>query len=286
VTVRGEAAQLVEYRIPRPLGTTAAESYNSFVRVTVLGSGSGGNCCVVESGGTRVLVDAGLSAKEIERRMTRRGMSADTIAAIFLSHEHMDHSSGALVFSARWDAPVYATDGTAAAIGLEGDLFSPFVRIVSGREGRVGDLAFRALATPHDAAESVAYAFEDGAGRLVIASDLGRAEDVFVDFLRGATTVMLEMNHDEDMLRDGPYTWPLKRRISGGWGHLSNIQSAEAIRRSAGSERRRVVATHLSRTNNTPELVRAVLEAAIEKSGWLVPYAVADPLGELEAFDA
>jgi len=256
------------------------------VRVTVLASGSGGNCCVVESGRTRVLVDAGLSAKEIERRMAGRGMSADSIAGIFVTHEHMDHASGALVFSARWEAPVFATDGTAAAIGLDGDLFSPFVRVVSGRPGRVGDLTFHPLATPHDAAESVAYAFEDGDARLVIASDLGRAEDVFVDFLRTATTVMLEMNHDEDMLRDGPYTWGLKKRITGGWGHLSNLQSAEAIRRSAGQGRRRVVATHLSRTNNTPELVRTVLALAIERSGWPVPFAIADQMGELEAFDA
>ena len=93
----------------------------------------------------------------------------------------------------------------------------------------IGDLGFRAFATPHDAAESVAYSFEAEDARIVIASDLGRAEEEFVDFLREATTLLLEMNHDEDMLRDGPYTWPLKKRISGGLGHLSNAQSADAI---------------------------------------------------------
>jgi phosphoribosyl 1,2-cyclic phosphodiesterase len=257
-----------------------------FVRVFVLASGSGGNACVVESGRTRVLVDAGLSAREIERRMEKRGIAAETIAAVFLTHEHNDHACGAPVFTARWDCPLYATTGTAAAIGLEGDLFTPFVRIIPGRDHRIGDLGYRAFSTPHDAAESVAYGFESDGARLVIASDLGRAEDGFVDFLREATTLMLEMNHDEDMLRDGPYTWPLKRRISGGLGHLSNAQSAEAIRRSAGSKRRRVVATHLSRTNNTPELVRAVLGRAIERSGWEVPFEIADQIDGLEAFDA
>jgi phosphoribosyl 1,2-cyclic phosphodiesterase len=256
------------------------------VRVTVLASGSGGNACVVEAGETRVLVDAGLSAKEIERRMAARGIAAETIAALFLTHEHNDHSSGAPVFVRRWDCPVYATAGTAAAIGLEGDLFTPYVRVLAGRDAHVGDLGFRALATPHDAAESVAYAFESNDSRMVIASDLGRAEEPFVDFLRGATTLMVEMNHDEDMLRDGPYTWPLKKRISGGYGHLSNAQSAGAIFRAAGPRLRRVVATHLSRTNNTPELVRALLQRALERSGWNVPFDIADQIKGVEAFDA
>ena len=204
------------------------------MRVTVLASGSGGNACVVESGRTRVLVDAGLSAREIERRMRDRGIEPESIAALFVTHEHNDHSSGARL-RRRLACAIVATDGTAAALGLEGDLFSPFVRVTGGREGRIGDVSYRAFATPHDAAESVAYAFEDGAARLVIASDLGRAEASFVDFLRDATTLLLEFNHDEDMLRDGPYTWPLKKRISGGYGHLSNRQSADALSRSAGS---------------------------------------------------
>jgi phosphoribosyl 1,2-cyclic phosphodiesterase len=256
------------------------------VRVTVLASGSGGNACVVESGRTRVLVDAGLSAREIERRMTARGIAPESIAGLFLTHEHSDHSSGVLVFAARWDCPVYTTVGTASAIGLEGDLFTPFVRVLPGRDERIGELGFRAFATPHDAVESVAYSFEAEDARMVIASDLGRAEEAFVDFLRQATTVLLEMNHDEDMLRDGPYTWPLKKRISGGLGHLSNAQSAEAICRSAGARLRRVVATHLSRTNNTVELARAVLARAIERSGWNVPFAIADQIQGLEAFEA
>lgn len=256
------------------------------MRVTVLASGSGGNACVVEAGGTRVLVDAGLSAKEIERRMEKRGIAANTIAALFLTHEHQDHSSGAPVWVRRWDCPIYATAGTADAIGMEGDLFTPFVRVVPARDGRVGALGFRAFATPHDAAESVAYAFESDDARLVIASDLGRAEEAYVDFLRGSTTLMVEMNHDEDMLRDGPYTWPLKRRISGGLGHLSNAQSAGAIFRAAGPRLKRVVATHLSRTNNTPELVRAVLKRALERSGRHVPFDIAEQITGLEAFDA
>src|SRR6185503_1175810 len=234
------------------------------MRISILASGSGGNACVVESGRTRVLVDAGLSAREIERRMVARGIEPETIRGIFITHEHGDHSSGALVFSARWQCPIFTTAGTADAIGLEGDLFSPFVRLDARREGRVGELRFRAFATPHDANESVAYAFEEANARVVIASDLGRAEEGFVEFLRDATTLLLEFNHDEDMLRDGPYTWPLKQRIAGAWGHLSNRQSAEAVSRTAGDRLKRVVATHLSRSNNTPALALAALGSALE----------------------
>ena len=252
--------------------------------VTVLASGSGGNCAVVESGRTRVLVDAGLSAREIERRMRDRDMEPESIAGLFVTHEHNDHASGALVFSARWGCPLYATDGTADAMGLEGDLFSPFVRVQGGRESRVGDLGYRAYKTPHDAAESVAFGFEDGDARLVIASDLGRAEEAFVDFLREATTLLIEFNHDEDMLRDGPYTWPLKKRIAGGYGHLSNRQSGEAVARAAGPKLKRVLATHLSRTNNTPDIVRTELARALERTGRAFAFDVADQIAGFEAF--
>ena len=256
------------------------------MRVSILASGSGGNACVVEAGRTRVLGDAGLSAREIERRLRTRDMEPDTIRGIFVTHEHADHSSGALVFSERWECPVFTTAGTAQAIGLEGNLFSPFVRIEAARDGRVGDLGFRALATPHDANESVAYAFEESGARVVIASDVGRADEGFIEFLRGATTLLLEFNHDEDMLRDGPYTWPLKQRISGGWGHLSNRQSAEAVRRSAGPDLRRVIATHLSRTNNVPPIALAALVEALDRAESPALAGAADQILGFETFDA
>ena len=256
------------------------------MRVTVLASGSGGNACVVETGRTRVLVDAGLSGREIERRMLARGIEPETIRAIFVTHEHGDHACGALSFSEKWGSPIFATLGTASALGLEGNLFSPYVRIDAARDGRVGDLGFRVFATPHDANESVACAFEAESARLVVASDLGRAEPAFVGFLRGATTLLIEFNHDEDMLRDGPYTWFLKKRISGGWGHLSNRQSAEAVRLSAGPRLRRVLATHLSRTNNTPPLALAALAEALRRAGSPAQPDTADQVGGYEAFDA
>lgn len=256
------------------------------MRVSILASGSGGNACVVESGKTRVLVDAGLSAKEIEKRLSARGIEPETVAAIFLTHEHGDHSIGALTFAARFGCSIFATRGTAAALGLEGNLFSPFVRMESCREGRVGDIGFRPLGTPHDSNESVAYAFEADDARMVVASDLGHVQREFVDFLRGATTLLLEFNHDEDMLRDGPYVWALKRRITGGFGHLSNRQSADAVRATAGERLKRVVATHLSRANNTPALALASLASALEIAECRATYGAADQFDGFETFDA
>ncbi len=256
------------------------------MRVAVLASGSGGNACVVESGRTRVLVDAGLSAKEIEKRLAVRGIEPESIRATFLTHEHGDHSIGVLAFAARVGCSIFATAGTAAALGLEGNLFSPFVRIESSRDGRIGDIGFRPLGTPHDSNESVAYAFEADEARLVIASDLGHVQREFLEFLRGATTLLLEFNHDEDMLRDGPYVWPLKQRIAGGWGHLSNHQSAEAVRRTAGEHLKRVVATHLSRTNNTPALALSALASALELAESPAAYGAADQFDGYEEFDA
>ena len=256
------------------------------MRVSILASGSGGNACVVESGKTRILVDAGLSAKEIEKRLATRGIEANSIRAIFVTHEHGDHSVGALTFAARFGCSLFATAGTAAALGLEGNLFSPFVRMESCREGTIGDIGFRPLGTPHDSNESVAYAFELGDARVVIASDLGHVQREFLDFLRGATTLLLEFNHDEDMLRDGPYTWPLKQRIAGAWGHLSNRQSAEAVSRTAGDRLKRVVATHLSRSNNTPALALAALGSALEVAESGATYGAADQFDGFESFDA
>jgi len=256
------------------------------VRVAVLASGSGGNASVVESGRTRVLVDAGLSAKEIEKRLEARGIAASTIRGIFVTHEHGDHSIGALTFAARFGCSLFATAGTADALGLEGNLFSPFVRMESCREGKIGDIGFRPLGTPHDSNESVAYAFEADDARVVIASDLGHVQREFLEFLRGATTLLLEFNHDEDMLRDGPHPWPLQQRISGGWGHLSNRQSAEAVRATAGERLKRVVATHLSMANNTPALALAALASSLELAESGAEYGAADQCDGYETFDA
>lgn len=181
--------------------------------------------------------------------------------------------------------PIFCSRGTAEALGLDGSLFSQYVSVSEKRDGRVGDLSFRAFATPHDANESLAFRFEDSSSSCALATDLGHCDDDFVEFLRGAQALLFEFNHDEDLLRDGPYHWSLKKRITGGLGHLSNRQSAEALARASGPGLREVVALHLSRQNNDPALVLALLSETLEKAGCAAKFGCADQLRGYETIE-
>jgi len=246
------------------------------MKISVLGSGSGGNATLVSSGRTTVLVDAGFGPRMLAKRCAAAGVEPSAIAAIFITHEHSDHRIGALDFAETFGIPIFCSRGTADALGLDGSLFAQYVPIHAEREGRIGDLAFRAYATPHDANESLAFRFDDGGSACAIATDLGRCEPSFVDFLRGVQGLLFEFNHDEDLLRDGPYHWSLKKRITGGLGHLSNRQSAEALGRAAGDSLREVVALHLSRQNNDPRLVHALLAETLERAESAARFGCAD----------
>jgi phosphoribosyl 1,2-cyclic phosphodiesterase len=237
------------------------------MRITILASGSGGNATLIESGRTRILVDAGLRVRALRRRLEAVGVSPGSIDAILLTHEHSDHLLGAREFSEKYGTAIRATRGTAAAAGIEADLFHPFVPVDAGRDFRIGDLCVRTCAIPHDANEPVAYSLEDGGARCVLASDLGRVEPPFVEFLRYAAALLLEFNHDEEMLREGSYPWVLKRRIAGGFGHLGNSESARALEAAAGPQLVRVVAIHRSQQNNTEDLVRLAMARALGRAG-------------------
>ncbi|HET7452189.1 MAG TPA: MBL fold metallo-hydrolase [Thermoanaerobaculia bacterium] len=237
------------------------------MRISVLGSGSGGNAALVSSNDTTVMVDAGFGPRALAGRCAAAGVAPNAIAGIFITHEHSDHRFGAVEFAETWGIPIFCSRGTADALGLDGSLFAQYVPVAAGREGRVGDVGFRAFATPHDANESLAFRFEDARASCAIATDLGHGSDALVDFLRGVNALLFEFNHDEDLLRDGPYHWLLKRRIAGGYGHLSNRQSAEIVGRAAGEALREVVALHLSRQNNDPAIVTALLGEALERAG-------------------
>jgi phosphoribosyl 1,2-cyclic phosphodiesterase len=236
------------------------------MNIRVLGSGSGGNAALVSSGKTSVLVDAGFGPRDLARRCRNAGAEPENLAAIFLTHEHGDHCYGALDFSEKFGVPIFCSRGTAEALELDGSLFSHYVRVEGGGERVLGEISVRAFLTPHDANESVVYRFEDSRSSAVIASDLGHCPAPFIEFLKGATALFFEFNHDEELLRDGPYPWPLKKRISGGLGHLSNRQSAEAVARAAWPGLKAVIALHLSRQNNDPRLVRALLSETLERA--------------------
>lgn len=245
------------------------------MRVTVLASGSGGNALLVDSGGARVLVDAGIPAATLAKRMARAGCRAGP-QAILVTHAHGDHHRFAVDAALRFHAPVWVSDATRPMLALSG---APSVRVFGTREPfRIGDLTVRPLPVPHDAAQ-VALRFEaDGGGSVALATDLGEVSDALVRHLRGADAVLLESNHDPDMLWKGPYSNSLKRRIASARGHLSNEASASALAR-LDARTRTVVLMHLSETNNTPALaLDRAAEALADLPAELVAASQDEPL--------
>jgi phosphoribosyl 1,2-cyclic phosphodiesterase len=235
-------------------------------RFAVLGSGSGGNSVVVESRGRRLLLDAGFACRELERRLREVGVEPRTIEAILLTHEHADHCRGAHRFAARYRVPVLATSGT---------LRGPWVRDVPGRsllpaEGRreIAGFALETFQVSHDARQPVGVVVEDPEGRrLGLLADLGEASAGTWAKLRGVSALLVESNHDPEMLRRGPYPWSLKQRVASACGHLSNAAAAAGVQALLGEELHTVVLYHLSRTNNLPALALETMAAAVERAG-------------------
>ena len=223
------------------------------VEVFVLASGSSGNAVLVTSGETSLLVDAGVSALQIRKRLESFGRAPDEIDAILLTHEHSDHVRGLDVFLRRHRAaPVWTTHGTWSKIDVRSDGGG---ELCSGTSVRFGNLEITPVATSHDAAEPLAYVFDDGDHSAAVCTDTGIVTPLLEQRLQGCELLLLETNHDKDMLRHGPYPWSLKQRIDSRTGHLSNHQSCEAIDRVGSSVLRAVVGMHLSAENNCPNLV-------------------------------
>jgi len=248
------------------------------VEIAFLGSGSTGNCAVVRSGKTAVLLDAGLSVRDTSRRLSARGISPGDVRALLVTHEHTDHVRGALDLASRWGVPVYATDGTAKGARFPGSLFADVRTVAGGTEISVGDgdLTVRVTRTPHDGAESCCFVFADGAGRRAgVVTDLGHLSREVLDALAGCEILGLEANHDLDLLRAGPYRAFLKQRILSDVGHLSNEDAAEGLHELVGPRTRHVVALHLSRTNNTPPLAERAFRTVLDGLGAPVSLTVA-----------
>jgi len=237
------------------------------IRFKSLGSGSTGNATVIQARGegapTHLLVDCGLGIRELDRRLAAAGMLAEQIDAVFITHEHADHIGCARRLCARERIPVYMSEGTWAALGQPD--FDGLLRLAAdSQEFAVGGLLVRPFTVPHDAREPLQLTCTDGDRRLGLLTDLGHVSAHVEQELAGCATLLLECNHDEAMLRDGPYPWFLKNRVGGGWGHLANSAAAALAQSLLGAGRlRQVVAAHLSEQNNTPELARSALLAAL-----------------------
>ncbi len=239
------------------------------LRFAALGSGSKGNCLVVEAGegtgATRVLVDCGLSPRETERRLARLGLAPADLAGILITHEHDDHAGQAYPFAARHRLPVWLTYGTQLALTEAGKPPGMVeTRTIHGRSPfAVGALEVRPYTVPHDAREPVQFVLSDGAFRLGVLTDIGATTAHVEATLSGCDALVLECNHDSDMLRDGAYPKWLKERIAGPFGHLSNAASEQLLAALDRSRLRHVIAAHLSLQNNTAALARAALARAM-----------------------
>jgi phosphoribosyl 1,2-cyclic phosphodiesterase len=235
------------------------------IRFAALASGSAGNALVADSGRTRVLLDCGLPPSETARRLARLGLEPGDLDAILLTHEHDDHAAHAFGFAAMHRIAVWLTHGTLRALEEAGAVRGGApTRVIEGREAfALGDFEVFPIAVSHDAREPVQYVLSDGAYRLGVLTDVGVAGPHLAQALSGCDALVLECNHDTDLLRASPYPPWLKKRIAGPFGHLSNGE-AEALLASLDRSRlRHVVCAHLSRTNNRPELARAALARAL-----------------------
>jgi len=239
------------------------------LRFASLGSGSSGNALLVQSGATRLLLDCGFGIGETAKRLARLGVAPGEVSAIFVTHEHSDHLGGVARFALRHAIPVHLTRGTALSLPVE--FPANLVRLVDPHAAcSVDDLLVDPFPVPHDAREPVQYVFSDGASRLGVATDLGTSTHHVEEKLSGCDALVLECNHDRDLLASGSYPRPLKDRIAGRFGHLENGDSAAILGRIDCSRLRHVIAAHLSRENNTRELAVAALAGALScEPGWV-----------------
>ncbi|PIE73216.1 MAG: MBL fold metallo-hydrolase [Deltaproteobacteria bacterium] len=228
------------------------------MRFSVLGSGSQGNSVYVESGTTAVLIDAGFSGKEIQRRLESIGRDFSQIKALCITHEHNDHISGAGVVSRRYRIPVVINEKTLAA-GCQkmGNLFATHI-FTTGEILRLHDLEIRSFRISHDTADPVGFVISDGSKSLGYCTDTGKSSRLIQRRLSLCDAVVLEFNHDMEMLKNGPYPLPLQQRVRSNRGHLSNDDAGMLLAELAEAGVHAVVLAHLSQKNNTEDLARKV----------------------------
>jgi phosphoribosyl 1,2-cyclic phosphodiesterase len=247
------------------------------LRVGVLGSGSGGNAVVIESGKHRILLDAGFSARELSKRMKLIGVDPLGIEAVVLTHEHQDHCKGADGFAKKFKVPIFGTEGTLVGSRLRDEIARQAVLIRSGVPREVAGFWIEPFTLPHDAREPVGIVVEDPLGRRVgLVADLGCRTSLAWGRLHDLDVLILETNHDLDMLRNGPYPWSLKQRVAGRHGHLSNREAAEGLPELMNDRLRWVVLYHLSRTNNQPALAAAAIGEVLDRERCPAQLAVSE----------
>jgi phosphoribosyl 1,2-cyclic phosphodiesterase len=232
------------------------------MRFASLGSGSQGNATLVSTEETLILVDCGFPRRETERRLARLNVAAQDIDAVIVTHEHGDHSGGVASFSRHYKTPVYLTHGTASSGRLSGAFRQ--ILINAGDDFTIGSVHVLAVPVPHDAREPVQFRFEASGKALGLLTDLGSITPHLVAAFSGCDALLLEFNHDLDLLMQGAYPAALKQRVAGDFGHLNNVQAGELLKRLDNHRLKVLVAGHLSLKNNSRQHALAALAGVAE----------------------
>jgi phosphoribosyl 1,2-cyclic phosphodiesterase len=241
------------------------------IRLTVLGSGSAGNATCIEGGGARILLDAGFSCRQLVARLDAVGVEPQRIDAVVVTHEHSDHVRGAALFSRKYGVPVYCTAATSRAARLESDDGVTLRSVIPGEPFAFGDLRLTPFAVPHDAVQTIGCTIECNGARVGYATDLGHVSADVVSRLNDCDLLVLESNHDVDMVQSGPYPEAVKRRVLGRHGHLDNEASAGLASEVVSERTQQIVLAHLSGTNNRPDLAIQAAELRFDRDGRRMP---------------
>jgi phosphoribosyl 1,2-cyclic phosphodiesterase len=235
------------------------------VRVCVLGSGSKGNCTLLATEKTRLLIDAGLSCRETYARLAAIGEPADGLDAVVISHEHGDHINGLRVLAPGGNLPIYVSGPTYEALRWDEETKKKIKRsdFASGQKFTIGDIEITPFPIPHDAVDPVAFTFDAQGVRIGLVTDLGYVSEVVKQRVKGCHGLIFESNHDLEMLKIGPYPWDVKQRVMSRHGHLSNNATAAFLAEDFDGTAQVLVLAHLSETNNHPEIARLSAEQAL-----------------------
>jgi phosphoribosyl 1,2-cyclic phosphodiesterase len=238
------------------------------VRVCVLGSGSKGNCTLLATEKTRLLIDAGLSCRETYARLAAIGEPPDGLDALVISHEHTDHINGLRVLALDAKLPIYITRPTRDAVSWDAKLQS-FEYFAASEKFTIGDIEVTPFPIPHDAVDPVAFTFDAQGIRISLVTDLGYIPEVVKQRVKGSHCLIFESNHDLEMLKVGPYPWYVKQRVMSRHGHLSNNATADFLAEDFDGGAQVLVLAHLSETNNHPEIARLSAEQALAQRAGL-----------------
>jgi len=238
------------------------------VRLTILGSGSSGNCAYIETEEARILVDAGFSLRQIRKRLETIGRAPENLTAILVTHEHSDHVSSLPLLSEKLHIPIYCNRPTQEATEYQFQSRLSCRIFETGASFEVGDILVETFSVPHDAQDPVGYLLRTSAGNIGFLTDLGHTTRLVLERIRPAHALVLEANHDVKMLQDCPTRpWSLKQRILGRHGHLSNEAAADAAEQIMSAELRHLYLGHLSRECNLPQLAHRVVSERLQKIG-------------------